>query len=112
LKTENPNYGFYGVFRLHDDPDAAWALAMEAIAKKTGCPAKVVRRFLDSTKGRLFAEGVSKLMSENALSTAAAVDAAVEKLMDLSLPYLKVVCDCELEADTGEGWPPYTNTFV
>jgi hypothetical protein len=29
------------------------------------------------------------------------------------LPYLKgFVCHCELEADTGEGWPHHTNPFV
>jgi hypothetical protein len=29
------------------------------------------------------------------------------------LPYLKgVVCHCELEGTTGEGWPHHTNPFV
>jgi hypothetical protein len=119
------DYGFYGIFGLYDDHDAAWALASEAIAKETGCTAECSRNFLDSIKGRLFAEGVIKeLKSTNALKPA--IDGAVAKLrrckitkderdyygIPASLPYLKGFCNGKLEADTGEGWPPYTNTFV
>jgi hypothetical protein len=121
----NPNYGFFGIFGRHDEPVAAWALASEAIAKATGCPAKRIRTFLESRRGRLSAEGVIELMPANALETA--VDAAVARWMRLTitlkdesdygipagLPYLKgFVCHCELEADTDEGWPHHTNPFV
>jgi hypothetical protein len=101
LQTQNPNYGFSGAFSHHaTDPTAAWPLAMEAIAKATGCPAKDVRRFLESTQGRDFAAGVIELMSANiALKTA--VDDAVAKLMRHNLTGM--VTHCELEADTGEG---------
>jgi hypothetical protein len=125
LQTKNPTWGFFGTFGRHDEPDVAWALASEAIAKATGCSAKDVRTFLDSRRGRDFAEGVIDLMSANiALETA--INAAVTKLMrckispmDASdygipagLPYLMgFVCHCELEADTGEGWARCPPTF-
>jgi hypothetical protein len=79
LQTRNPTWGFFGTFGRHDEPDFAWALASEAIAKATGCSAKDVRTFLDSRRGRDFAEGVIDLMSANiALETA--INAAVTKL--------------------------------
>jgi hypothetical protein len=118
LQTTNPTWGFYGEFNYRaTDPSVAWPLAMEAIGKATGCPAKRVKNFLESCKGRLFAEAVIILMSENfALKTA--IDAAVERWMYLKtrpedqsdygiqvgLPYLTgFACYCELKADTGEG---------
>jgi hypothetical protein len=122
---KSPNYGFYGIFGHHDDPDAVWALASEAIAKATGCTAECIKTFLESCKGRLFAQAVIESMPTNALETA--VDAAVARWMCLKirpedesdygiqpdLPYLKgFACHCKLEADTGEGWPPHTNSFV
>jgi hypothetical protein len=110
-------WGFYGAFSHHaTDPSVAWPLAMEAIAKVTGCSAKCVKNFLDSSKGRLFAEGVIEHMSANALETA--VDFAVARWMhfkispmdesdygiQVGLPYLKgFACHCKLEVDTGEG---------
>jgi hypothetical protein len=52
LQTRNPVWGFFGAFSHHaTDPTAAWPPAMEAIAKATGCPAKDVRKFLDSSQG-------------------------------------------------------------
>jgi hypothetical protein len=75
-------------------------------------------RFLIAAKGAF----------SNALETVeTAVDAAVARWMHLKitkdesdyygiqvgLPRLKgFVCHCELEADTGEGWPHHTQTFV
>jgi len=114
------NYGFLGIFDRDDDPGAVWALASEAIAKATGCPAKDVRRFLESTKGRDFALAVKEHMWKNALETVeTAVDAAVERWMGLKIspkddrPYLTgFVCHCELEADTGKDWPPHIYPFV
>jgi hypothetical protein len=81
----NPNCGFFGIFGRHDEPVAAWALASEAIAKATGCPAKCIRTFLESRQGRLFAEGVIELMPANALETA--VDAAVARWMRLTITF-------------------------
>ena len=52
--------GFYGIFDRHDDPNVAWALASEAIAKATGCPAKCIKTFLESRQGRDFAKDVIK----------------------------------------------------
>jgi len=126
LETQNPTWGFYGAFSHHDtDPSVAWPLASEAIAKATGCPAECIRTFLDSGKGRLFAEGVIEHMSTNiALKTA--VDAVVKRWMHLKIgsrdervygvpagvPYLKgFVCHCELEADTGEGRKHHAQPF-
>jgi hypothetical protein len=40
------NYGFLGIFDLHDDPGAAWTLASKAIANATGCSDEDVRKFL------------------------------------------------------------------
>ena len=70
LPTRNPTWGFHGAFSHHTtDPSAAWPRASEAIAKATGCPAKCVKTFLDSSQGRVFAEGVIEFMSTNALET-------------------------------------------
>jgi hypothetical protein len=113
LQTRNPTWGFYGAFSHHatTDSSVAWPRASEAIAKETGCTAEDVRSFLDSTKGRLFAEGViEELKSTNALKTA--LDAAVTKLRrhkirsedgSDGLPYLKAfACDCKLDKETSE----------
>ena len=118
------NYGFYGIFDRHDDPDAALALASAAIAKETGCTAECSKKFLESYRGRLFAEGVTEELdrlfaegvikerkSTNALKSA--IDGAVAKLRGFQAgPYLKsFACDCKLEADTGEEDWPRTYTF-
>jgi hypothetical protein len=124
LQTTNPTWGFHGAFSHHDtdhdtDPSVAWPLASKAIAKATGCQAKRIKTFLDSSQGRLFAKGVIEDMSKNPLETVeTAVDFAVASWMhrkidpkDASVygipagvPYLKgFVCHCELPVDTGEG---------
>jgi hypothetical protein len=129
LQTTNPTCGFHGAFSHHDtDPSVAWPLASEAIAKATGCQAKRIKTFLDSSQGRLFAKGVIEDMSKNPLETVeTAVDFAVASWMHrkidrndasvygipVGVPYLKgFVCHCELRADTGKDWPPLTNSFV
>ena len=82
LQTQNPTWGFHGTFSHHDtDPTAAWPLAMEAIAKATGCEAKDVRTFLESSQGRLFAEGVIELMSTKKIAIKPPVDGACAKSM-------------------------------
>ena len=93
LQTRN-RYGFYGMFGRHYDPGAVWALAMEAIAKATGCRAECIRTFLESRQGRTFAEGVIKHMPKNALGVIedmsknaleTAVDFAVARWMDFTI---------------------------
>lgn len=103
LQTQNPTWGFFGEFGHHTvDHVVAWAAASEAIAKATDCPAKDVKTFLDSSKGREFAEGVIEHMSTNELETIeTAIDFAVAKLMRHNLT--GIVTNCELEKDTGEG---------
>jgi hypothetical protein len=88
MEIKNPNYGFYGIFGHHPDPDAVWALASEAIGKATGCSAECIKTFLESCKGRLFAQAVIESMStknatKNALETA--IDEAVARWMDLKI---------------------------
>ena len=117
-------YGYYGILDRHDDPDAALALARAAIAKETGCTAECSKKFLESYRGRLFAEGVTEELdrlfaegvikerkSTNALKSA--IDGAIAKLRGVQAgPYLKsFACDCKLEADTGEEDWPRTYTF-
>jgi hypothetical protein len=122
LETTNPTWGFFGAFSHHaTDPTVAWPLALEAIAKGTGCSAECLKTFLESPKGRTFAEAVIERMSTNPLETIeTAVDAAVERWMyfkftkedaskygmpyEADLPYLKgFACHCKLKAETSEG---------
>lgn len=130
MGIKNPNYGFHGIFGQHADPDVVWTLASEAIAKATDCSAECIKTFLESCKGRLFAQAVIESMSTktNALEIVeTAIDDAVARWMDLKitpedeseygiqayLPYLKgFACHCKLGADTGKDWPPHTNSFV
>jgi hypothetical protein len=72
---------------------------MEAIAKATGCEAKDVRTFLESSQ--LFADGVIELMSTKKIALKTAVDDAVAKLMRHNL--MGIVTHCKLEVDAGEG---------
>ena len=78
--TENPENGFFGTIRHHADPDAAWALALSAIAAATHSPDAAVRAFLDSRHGRHFAdEVVNNLVASQYLR--AAIDATVARWM-------------------------------
>ena len=95
------DYGFCGIFARHDDPGAALTLASKAVVKATGCSDEDIRTFLESIQGRYFAAGVSKLLSENALSTAAAVDVVVARWMHLKI-LTGFVCHCELKGGHGQ----------
>jgi hypothetical protein len=121
MDTTNPTWGFFGAFSHHAiDPSAAWPLANEAIAKATGCPAKCVKTFLESSKGRVFAEGVIEFMSANELMSANALETAIDAVVKIWMhhkislkdesdygiptgrPYLRgFACHCELEAEPG-----------
>lgn len=54
--TQNEAWGFYGSMNEH--ANAAWPMAMTAIADATGEPIESVRIFLDSSHGRHFADDV------------------------------------------------------
>lgn len=54
--TQNDAFGFWGTMNEH--ANAAWPLAMTAIADATGEPLESVRIFLDSSHGRHFADDV------------------------------------------------------
>ena len=56
--TENEAWGFHGTISHQADADAAWPLAMAAIANATGCTPDEVRAFLDSRHGRHFSDDV------------------------------------------------------
>lgn len=62
LPTRNEAWGFYGTIRHNADPDEAWPLAFDAVAKATGAEPEGVRDFLDATHGRHFADTVSDYM--------------------------------------------------
>jgi hypothetical protein len=49
-------FGFWGTMNEH--AEAAWPLAMHAIAEATDLPLEAVRAFLDSRHGRHFADSV------------------------------------------------------
>ena len=65
--SENQAWGFFGTIAHHADADAAWPLAMTAIADATGCTPAEVRAFLDSRYGRHFADDVANALFENLL---------------------------------------------
>ena len=54
--STNESWGFYGC--LQEQAEAAWPLAMRAIADATGEPFESVRAFLDSSHGRHFGDDV------------------------------------------------------
>ena len=78
--SENLAWGFVGTIAHHADADAAWPLAMTAIADATGCTADEVRTFLDSRHGRHFADDVANALVEGP-SLAEAIATAATKWM-------------------------------
>ena len=62
--SENQAWGFVGTIAHHADADAAWPLAMTAIADAAGCTPDEVRAFLDSRHGRHFADDVANALVE------------------------------------------------
>ena len=78
--SENQTWGFHGTLAHHADSDAAWSLAMAAIADATGCALDEVRAFLDSRDGRHFADDVANALLEHK-SLADAIAAATTKWM-------------------------------
>ncbi len=60
--SDNQVWGFVGTIAHHADANAAWPLAMTAIADATGCTPDEVRAFLDSRHGRHFADDVANAL--------------------------------------------------
>lgn len=79
LKTQNPDYGFFGTIGCTgQDATAAWAIALPLIETTTGCAPEGVRAFLDSRDGRHFADEVYNQLMRG-LTLAAAIRAAVDR---------------------------------
>ena len=76
--TQNEDWGFWGT--MQEEAPAAWAIALPAIARSTGCEFEAVRAFLDSRHGRHFADEVrNQLLKDKALADA--IDAAITEWM-------------------------------
>lgn len=58
--SQNEAWGFFG--SLNEDAQAAWPIAMTAIANATGESLESVRLFLDSRHGRHFSDDVRNEM--------------------------------------------------
>jgi hypothetical protein len=60
LASQNEDFGFWGTMQEH--AEAAWSLALPAIAQATQCDPEQVRAFLDSRHGRHFADDVNNAL--------------------------------------------------
>ncbi len=76
--TRNEGWGFYGTMNEH--AEAAWPLAMTAVANATGESLDTVRVFLDSRFGRHYADNVLDAFDVGR-SLPDAIDAATSKWM-------------------------------
>ncbi len=76
--TQNDAWGFFGTMNEH--ADAAWPLAMRAVAEATGQSLETVRIFMDSRHGRHFADSVLNQMHYGA-NLDAAIAAATQEWM-------------------------------
>ena len=79
-RTRNPAFGFYGTVRHHTDADEAWAEAVWRLVGATAFSAEAVRDFLDSRRGRQFADDVVGFLSRG-LYLDEAIEAAIERWM-------------------------------
>lgn len=76
--TRNKAWGFFGT--MNDNAEAAWPIAMTAIADATCQPLESVRLFLDSRHGRHFADDVVNEMLRGQ-TIQQAIDTAVTRWM-------------------------------
>ena len=76
--STNESWGFYGCLR--EQAEAAWPLAMRAIADATGEPLESVRAFLDSSHGRHFGDDVHNGLYQG-LALPDAINAATQRWM-------------------------------
>lgn len=76
--TRNAEWGFWGT--MTEQAEAAWPIAMSAIAQATGERIESVRAFLDSRYGRHFADDVLNEIHAG-LALAEAIPAATRRWM-------------------------------
>ena len=76
--SRNEGWGFNGCMNEH--AEAAWPLAMTAVANATGESLDTVRAFLDSRFGRHYADSVLDAFDDSR-SLTGAIDAATRKWM-------------------------------
>ncbi len=76
--TRNEGWGFFGT--MNERAEAAWPLAMTAVANATGETLDTVRLFLDSRFGRHFADDVLNAVDDGR-ALADAIAAATSKWM-------------------------------
>ena len=89
--TRNEGWGFFGT--MNERAEAAWPLAMTAVANATGETLDTVRLFLDSRFGRHFADDVLNAVDDGrALADAIAAAMLGEALHDH--PALIAECPC------------------
>ena len=101
--TRNEGWGFYGTMNEH--AEAAWPLAMTAVANATGESLDTVRVFLDSRFGRHYADSVLDAFDDSR-SLTDAIAAATSKWMGWTIGR---------ETSTNYGIPrglPYLTGFV
>jgi hypothetical protein len=84
ISTKNEAWGFFGTIRHHADPVEAWSIAMKAIEEVTGSADYSVRDFLDSRRGRHFADDVANNIF-NGLALRGAIDVAIERWMNWTI---------------------------
>ncbi len=80
IPTANEAWGFFGTTGGFADAQAAWAIALPAVAKATGGSAEGVRDFLDSRHGRHLADDVANGIHSGS-DLKAAIDAAITRWM-------------------------------
>ena len=73
-RTQNEAWGFWG--SMSEQADAAWSIALPAIADATSAQFEVVQAFLDSRHGRHFADDVRDQI-DSGCSLHGAVHAAI-----------------------------------
>ncbi len=76
--TQNDAWGFFGTMNEH--ADAAWPIAMRAVAEATSQSLETVRIFMDSRYGRHFADSVLDQMHRGA-NLDDAINAATQEWM-------------------------------
>ena len=76
--STNEAWGFYGT--MGEQAEAAWPMALTAIAIATDASQEGVRAFLDSRHGRHFADDVRNQMLDG-LDLEPAIHAAIERWM-------------------------------
>ncbi len=76
--TSNESWGFFGTMNEH--AEAAWPIAMRAVAEATSQSLETVRIFMDSRYGRHFADSVLDQMHHGA-NLDDAINAATQEWM-------------------------------